>query len=182
MFTETTATSSSSSNNNNNNNSAAPHQVITITCEDPEGKQLPMDNSTLINTSTHDSEPPAYSQISVTAPPAARLPTQNPYAEMLPTYEHAKVDMPPSYPIPKYADTPFDAPIEPQEPWPLTKKLYIAGFVFWPLWFVGMGFCVFGREETTRLWGRRCAYNSLIVVAIFTYIIIAFFRTGGHVF
>jgi hypothetical protein len=178
-MSSTTATASSSTTST----TATINDSAPITNESLQSKQpvSQMENSVPTNTlnNTIDNEPPAYSHASVTSPPAARLPAQNPYAEMLPSYEHAKIDMPPSYP--KNIDDPFDSPIEPQEPWPLTKKLYIAGFLFWPLWFIGMGFCVFGKGQETRLWGRRCAYNSIIVIAVFTYVIIAYYRTGGRI-
>jgi len=140
------------------------------------------------------SEPPAYSADEMTTAPVypsrahiSRVHTplsSTPItAADLPTYDHATVDMPPGYTHQKVIgpDSPFDMiPVETQMPWPITKKLYIAGFFLWPLWFIGMGFSMFGKEANTRRWGRRCAWNSLAVFFIFTYLVMAYNRTNGR--
>ncbi|CAB4391097.1 uncharacterized protein OCT59_013916 [Rhizophagus irregularis] len=100
----------------------------------------------------------------------------------LPTYDHAKIDMPPIYQTPIITPEAHidNVPLDTQAPWPITKKLYFFGFLFWPLWFIGMGFSIFGRSEKTRMWGRRCASNSLIIIIVFVYLLVAYIRTRGR--
>ncbi|RHZ70843.1 hypothetical protein Glove_265g6 [Diversispora epigaea] len=105
-------------------------------------------------------------------------------SEEIPNYEHTVVDMPPSYPASFKSEKsnsipPLREAEEIPQPWPITKKLFFFGFLFWPLWFAGMGFSVFAKDAKTRLWGRRCIWNSLIVVIVFIYIVIAYIRTDG---
>ncbi|CAG8518461.1 5395_t:CDS:1 [Ambispora gerdemannii] len=120
----------------------------------------------------------------VSIPIPAHLPASTPTApcsDLLPSYAHATIDMPPSYPSSKNINDEFgETPIEPQTPWTITKKLYVFGFFVWPLWFVGMGWCVFGREKETRKWAKRCMWNSLVVAAVFTYLLVGYFRTGNR--
>ncbi|CAG8762873.1 3187_t:CDS:2 [Racocetra persica] len=86
--------------------------------------------------------------------------------------------MPPQYPHPKFdTSLPWDfVPIEPQQPWPVTKKLYIFGFLIWPLWYVGTVYSIFGKDQATIIWGRRCIWNALILTAVITYIVVAYFQ------
>jgi len=108
--------------------------------------------------------------------------------EDIPPYEHTAIDMPPSYQTslkstPNRKSAPQSLTLnsgEAEEPWPITKKLFFIGFFFWPLWFVGMGFSMFGKSASTRTWGKRCAWNSLVVAIIFAYLVIAYIRTGGR--
>ncbi|CAG8576346.1 1526_t:CDS:1 [Diversispora eburnea] len=114
----------------------------------------------------------------------------------LPSYEHVKVDMPPEYskeeeenefyyPSKKklnkiQPESPWDiVPVEEQELWPITKRLYVAGFLIWPLWYIGMAFSIFGKDSITRIWGKRCFINSLVVTGVYIYIAVAYFRTKG---
>lgn len=100
----------------------------------------------------------------------------------LPTYDHAKIDMPPIYQTPIITPEAHidNVPLDTQVPWPITKKLYFFGFLIWPLWFIGMGFSIFGRSEKTRMWGRRCASNSFIIIIVFVYLLVAYIRTRGR--
>jgi hypothetical protein len=118
---------------------------------------------------------------SLTYPSQVHIPPSSTPTD-LPTYDHAKVDMPPIYQSPIITpEAHIDSvPLDTQAPWPITKKLYFFGFIFWPLWFIGMGFSVFGRSDKTRMWGRRCASNSFIIVIIFVYLVIAYIRTRGR--
>ncbi|CAG8553176.1 3910_t:CDS:1 [Ambispora leptoticha] len=148
------------------------------------------------NSSSTQNLPPAYGSesdqkstdtatTSVSIPIPAHLPVSTPTApcsDLLPSYAHATIDMPPSYSsTSKNINDEFGmSPIEPQIPWSITKKLYILGFFVWPLWFIGMGWCVFGREKETRKWAKRCMWNSLVVAAVFTYLLVGYFRTGSR--
>ncbi|KAG9287073.1 hypothetical protein G9A89_023038 [Geosiphon pyriformis] len=114
-------------------------------------------------------------------PIPAHLPASTPHAsstESLPSYLHATIDMPPLYPATKSLSNFED--FDELKSWPITKKLYVLGFLIWPIWFIGMGWCFFGRGEATRRWGKRCAWNSLVVIAIFAYFMVAYFRTDGR--
>jgi hypothetical protein len=161
----------------------SPSAVPAITTtSSPVSQQL---DALIARESTFADSPPSYpgSEMQVKipiTPQAAHLPKPSPLCDdMLPDYEHVKVDMPPSYPV-KKVDDEFFNPIQPQTPWPLTKKFYVFGFVFWPLWFLGAGFSIFGKKPETRRWGRRCLWNALVVAIIFTYVLVAYFRTGGQ--
>ncbi|GBB95332.1 hypothetical protein RclHR1_02510026 [Rhizophagus clarus] len=100
-------------------------------------------------------------------------------AESLPSYDKVTVDMPPSYPTDNSKlvslDSPYDlVPIEPQNPWPISKKFYIFGFLLWPLWYIGIPYSFFGKDQETKRWGRRCIYNSIIISIVFCYLIVAY--------
>ncbi|CAG8787936.1 1064_t:CDS:1, partial [Acaulospora morrowiae] len=77
-------------------------------------------------------------------PPPVHISTTTAQHEDIPTYEHTKIDMPPSYQTSlKSTSNRKSAPkplvlnsMETEEPWPITKKLFFLGFFFWPLWFV----------------------------------------------
>ncbi|CAG8579201.1 4297_t:CDS:1 [Funneliformis caledonium] len=116
---------------------------------------------------------------SLTYPSRAHIPPSSTPTD-LPTYDHATVDMPPSYQSPKSPTLEVYHVLYDQEPWPITKKLYFLGFIFWPLWFIGMGFSMFGRHNSTKMWGRRCAWNSLVIIVLFIYLVVAYTRTGGR--
>ncbi|CAG8520807.1 8218_t:CDS:1 [Racocetra persica] len=96
--------------------------------------------------------------------------------------EYTTIDMSPAYTDLKITpDSHYDTlPTDIEAPWPLTKKLYFMGFIFWPLWFVGMGFSVFGKSPSTRKWGRHCACNSVVVLIVFAYLVTAYIRTNGR--
>ncbi|CAJ0628930.1 11557_t:CDS:2 [Entrophospora sp. SA101] len=46
--------------------------------------------------------------------------------------------------------------------WPITKNLYIYGFLFWPLWFFGTFFYFFDKSLTEKTWAKRCLMNSIM--------------------
>ena len=147
--------------------------VPTVTLSAPEQEAYPPEyasSNTLTSTTTDNT--------SLTYPSQAHIPPSSTPSD-LPTYDHAKVDMPPIYIITPEANI-DSVPLDTQVPWPVTKKLYFLGFIFWPLWFIGMGFSVFGRSNKTRMWGRRCATNSVIIIILFTYLLIAYIRTHGR--
>lgn len=126
-------------------------------------------------------------------PPAHTLVEPKYTSEEIPNYENTVVDMPPSYPASFKSEKPegiifAPSPLTSQslgeagetyEPWPVTKILFFFGFLLWPLWFAGMGFSMFAKDAKTRLWGRRCIWNSLIVIIVFIYIVIAYIRSDG---
>ncbi|RHZ44706.1 hypothetical protein Glove_712g36 [Diversispora epigaea] len=142
-------------------------------------------------------------QLTTSLPPTEKIIHDN---KSLPSYEHVKVDMPPEYfkysEQPEYSkeeeeedefyypskkklnkiqpESPWNiVPVEEQEPWPITKRLYVAGFLIWPLWYIGMAFSIFGKDSTTRIWGKRCFVNSFIITGVYIYIAVAYFRTKG---
>ncbi|RIA85916.1 hypothetical protein C1645_780865, partial [Glomus cerebriforme] len=141
--------------------------TVTITLSTPQ-------QDSEFDTRSVASNPPEY-------PLQAHIPPSSTPTD-LPTYDHAKIDMPPIYQSPIITPEAHidNVPLETDAPWPITKKLYFFGFLFWPLWFIGMGFSIFGRGDKTRMWGRRCASNSFIIVIIFVYLLVAYIRTRGR--
>ncbi|CAJ0858129.1 1775_t:CDS:2 [Entrophospora sp. SA101] len=144
-----------------------------------------LSNTSFYNNSAINTIPPAYStEENNNNSSIPKYPTQAHISSELPTYDHATIDMPPSYGSHNNKDNEvaYDTFIVTNElPWPITKKLYIIGFVFWPLWLVGMGFSIFGKKNETRKWGRRCAWNSLIIMLVFAYMVVAYIRTNGRI-
>ncbi|RIB24607.1 hypothetical protein C2G38_2031728 [Gigaspora rosea] len=171
--------------------------IPTIPDEHQTFTSLSPQNTTL---SAHDSEdtrsirstssrPPAYSiEDEPISPPTipfsahislnstTSIPSLNNSQISLPSYDHAKVDMPPQYPHLKIdVNSPWElVPIEPQQPWPITKKLYIFGFLIWPFWYIGAVYSIFGKDETTKTWGRRCFLNSIVLTSVVIYIVVAY--------
>ncbi|KAG9297705.1 hypothetical protein G9A89_011220 [Geosiphon pyriformis] len=73
--------------------------------------------------------------------------------EILPKYSMAAKDMPPKYTKSWMMEMDpflFLEPIQPQLPWPITKKLYIYGFLFWPLWVLGAVWITSRHQEKKR--------------------------------
>ncbi|KAF0539385.1 hypothetical protein F8M41_007164 [Gigaspora margarita] len=100
-----------------------------------------------------------------------------------PTYdEYTTINMLPTFSPKITPDSNYDTlPTDIDDaPWPITKKLYFMGFIFWPLWFIGMGFSIFGKSPLTRKWGRHCACNSVVVIIVFAYLVTAYIRTNGR--
>jgi len=176
---------------------------IAITSINIPGDQN-QQNSLLIPNNNHSTnsirgEPPVYSEdnnnptasvnisfpttpttayLSPNSPSLPNLST-NPSSESLPSYDNVNIDVPPSYPFDNLKldsfDAPYDlVPIEPQNPWPMSKKLYIFGFLIWPLWYIGVPFSFFGKDQETKQWGRRCLYNAIIISIVFGYLIVAY--------
>ncbi|CAG8468810.1 12640_t:CDS:2 [Acaulospora colombiana] len=101
-----------------------------ISSENPTIDSPPSYSENVNNESTPTVPSPVYTipRTSPTPPDNALPPEDN----SLPSYDHVKVDIPPEYPSKPgkqlQPDHPWDlVPVEPQEPWPVTKKLYIAG-------------------------------------------------------
>jgi hypothetical protein len=115
------------------------------------------------------------------SPNPSPFPT-NSSSESLPSYNNVSIDMPPSYPTDKPVtskldtfDAPYDwLPIEPQKPWPISKTLYIFGYLIWPLWYIGVPFSFFGKNDETKRWGRRCILNAVIITGVFGYLVFAY--------
>jgi hypothetical protein len=139
-------------------------------------RQEDLNNNTLTTTTNDEND-----NSSLTFPSQAHISPTSASTD-LPTYDYAKIDMPPIYQTPIITPEAHidNVPLDTQVPWPITKKLYFFGFLFWPLWFIGMGFSIFGRSEKTRMWGRRCASNSFIIIIVFVYLVIAYIRTRGR--
>ncbi|RIA79066.1 hypothetical protein C1645_128801 [Glomus cerebriforme] len=147
-------------------------------------------------------EPPAYSEdnnnnnatasVNISSPTTAYLSpnsssiSTNPSSESLPSYDNANNDVPPLYPtdslkLNSIVDPYYDlVPIEPQNPWPISKKFYIFGFLIWPLWYIGIPFGFFGKDQETKRWGRRCIFNAIILSAVFGYLIVAYYKSISH--
>ncbi|CAI2162968.1 16730_t:CDS:1 [Funneliformis geosporum] len=142
--------------------------------------------------------------------------------DYLPSYSIVVEDMPPEYPVdqePLLDSPPNDnipriddsflieplmylAPVQPQQFWPITKRLYIYGFIIWPLWLIGSLFVLFGNEykfkkqetnssegrsdnkfNTGRLkWAKRCLFNFLIFASVSIYICIALNKSKGKLY
>ncbi|RIB20546.1 hypothetical protein C2G38_2080558 [Gigaspora rosea] len=113
-----------------------------------------------------------------------KYPTSAHIPPILTSDEYTTINMSPTYspkitPDSNYDTLPTDID-EDDAPWPITKKLYFMGFIFWPLWFIGMGFSIFGKSPLTRKWGRHCACNSIVVIIVFAYLVTAYIRTNGR--
>jgi len=145
-----------------------------------------MSTTTVVNSNSTRNEPtlPTMAHLSPNSPPLPNS-SKNPSSESLPSYDNVSIDMPPSYPTDKSAspvtskldtfDAPYDwLPIEPQKPWPISKKFYIFGYFIWPLWYIGIPFGFFGKDDVTRKWGRRCMINAFIITAIFGCLVYAY--------
>ncbi|CAG8474488.1 6583_t:CDS:1 [Funneliformis mosseae] len=142
--------------------------------------------------------------------------------DYLPSYSIVVGDMPPEYPLDQdpLLDSPqnynhpridealfvepliYLAPVEPQQYWPITKRLYIYGFIIWPLWIIGSFFVLFGNEykvkkqetnsseggsdtkfNTGRLkWAKRCLFNFLILASVSIYIGVALSKSKGKLY
>ncbi|CAG8750252.1 9607_t:CDS:2 [Gigaspora margarita] len=144
-----------------------------------------MNTNNLVNEDTRSirstsSRPPAYSiEDETISPPTipfsahiplnstTSIPSLNNSQISLPSYDHAKVDMPPQYPHLKIdVNSPWElVPIEPQQPWPITKKLYIFGFLIWPFWYIGAVYSIFGKDEATKTWGQLPNYITAFFMA-----------------
>ncbi|CAB4405572.1 unnamed protein product [Rhizophagus irregularis] len=172
----------------------------TITINSINNPEDQIQQISLNNQSTNSTrgEPPVYSEdnnnnnptasVNISLPTSAYLSPNSPplpnlsaniSSESLPSYDKVNIDMPPSYPIDNLKldtfDSPYDlVPIEPQNPWPISKKLYIIGFLIWPLWYIGIPFCFFGKDRETRRWGQRCIYNAIIISFVFCYLVISY--------
>ncbi|GES91415.1 hypothetical protein GLOIN_2v1716748 [Rhizophagus clarus] len=59
---------------------------------------------------------------------------------------------------------------QPQEPWSFTKKFYVFGFCFFPLWYIGI-FYLFSKKKDVKFWARLCTINALLISVIISYII-----------
>jgi hypothetical protein len=164
----------------------------------PEDQQIQQNSHIIQSTNSVRGEPPVYSEdnnnsttsdsVNISLPTTAHLSlnssplpnlSTNISSESLPSYDKVNIDMPPSYPIDNLKfdtfDSPYDlVPIEPQNPWPISKKLYFIGFLIWPLWYVGIPFYFFGKGREAKRWGRRCIYNSIIISIVFCYLFIAY--------
>jgi hypothetical protein len=145
-----------------------------------------MSTTIAVNSDSTRKEPtlPTTAHLSPNSSPLPNL-SKNPSSESLPSYDNVSVDMPPSYPTDKSASLPpskldtFDAPydwlpIEPQKPWPISKKLYIFGYLILPLWYIGLPFAFFGKDDATRKWGRLCVINVFIITAVFGSLVFAY--------
>ncbi|CAI2163201.1 1822_t:CDS:1 [Funneliformis geosporum] len=137
------------------------------------------DNDKEINTTStsDDVSIPTSALLSPNSSSHQELPT-NQSSESLPSYDHVKIDVPPSYPAENTTNLKLGSfydlvPIEPQNPWPITKKFYIFGYLLWPLWYIGILFSFFGKDQETKRWGRRCIFNSVIVSLVLVYLIVA---------
>ncbi|CAG8495662.1 5662_t:CDS:1 [Acaulospora morrowiae] len=126
-------------------------------------------------------QPTSISQTSLTPSDNVLLPDDS----SLPSYDHVKVDIPPEYPSKSCKQLQLEhpwnlVPLEPQEAWPITKKLYVAGFLIWPLWYLGVVYSLLGKDAKTKMWGKRCFLNSLLITAVYVYIVIAICRSRTH--
>ncbi|CAG8456237.1 287_t:CDS:1 [Diversispora eburnea] len=178
------------SNSINNNSSQLPNVKITISTSARERldsllqQEAEFNFTTSLPTQQNDQQLKFPSQAHISHISVKSRNNENivETSEEIPNYENTVVDMPPSYPVSfksEKSNSIIFIPRENPQPWPITKKLFFFGFLFWPLWFAGMGFSVFAKDAKTRLWGRRCIWNSLIVVIVFIYIVIAYIRTDG---
>jgi hypothetical protein len=59
---------------------------------------------------------------------------------------------------------------QPQTPWSFMKKLYVFGFCFFPLWYIGI-FYLFSKKKDVKIWARLCTLNALLISIIISYII-----------
>ncbi|CAG8790983.1 16696_t:CDS:1 [Dentiscutata erythropus] len=134
-------------------------------------------NSAANQTSIFSEEDSPKYPTSAHIPPALALSVDPPAYD-----EFTTINMPTTYTSPKITpDSHYDTlPTDIDAPWPITKKLYFMGFIFWPLWFIGMGFSIFGKSPSTRKWGRHCACNSVVVLIVFAYLVTAYIRTNGR--
>ncbi|CAG8447004.1 4284_t:CDS:1 [Funneliformis caledonium] len=155
--------------------------INTVRSEPPAYPEDDNDNGINTTTSTlEDVSIPTSVYLSPNSSSHQELPT-NQSSESLPSYDNVKIDVPPSYPAENTTnlklasfDSPYDlVPIEPQNPWSITKKLYFFGYILWPLWFIGIPFGFFGKDPETKRWGRRCIFNSVIVSLVLVYLIAA---------
>jgi hypothetical protein len=164
----------------------------------------------------------AFSRIRATTSSLSSSPTSA-VSEYLPTYSIVIADMPPIYPHDDNEPSSrtaglsrgeasieqlvhLEAPILPQEYWPITKKLYVYGFIIWPLWLIGTVYIFFGDEyknhdqeqgtttneentdnnnkfNTGRLkWAHRCLFNLLVIITLITYVAVALNKTKGKLY
>ncbi|RIA78726.1 hypothetical protein C1645_842495 [Glomus cerebriforme] len=207
------ATSSTTQNSNNQN------QISRLSPQEEEICQnISSSDSNMTNHSSENSSQnvtlPTIPQRALTSSPTSVT------SECLPTYSIVIRDMPPVYPLldqpnlqelPNYMNSRseafiepllyLEAPILPQEYWPITKKFYVYGFIIWPLWIVGAFYIFLGDEykyhdqeqginenenikvSTGRLkWARRCLLNSLILIILLSYVIVALSKSKGKIY
>ncbi|GBB98035.1 hypothetical protein RclHR1_03120020 [Rhizophagus clarus] len=162
-----------------------------------------------------------------TSIPSSSSPTSA-ASEYLPSYSIVIRDMPPTYPFDQNdlelqegepsrlsrdrelieSLVHLEAPILPQEYWPITKSFYVYGFLIWPLWLIGTLYIFLGNEyryrdqeqgtttneenannnnnnnngryNTGRLkWAQRCLFNLLIITTLIAYVAVALNKTKG---
>jgi len=134
--------------------------------------------------------PPTYPTDQTMNDPSSSLhdlhtPTTAGFPDSPPSYDNSRAD---AYIVPLIY---LEAPIQPQDYWPITKKFYIYGFIIWPLWLIGSIFVLFGNEykhdheqgvdikiNTGRMkWARRCLFNFVILTAVSIYVSVALSKT-----
>src|SRR5688572_122517 len=52
-----------------------------------------------------------------------------------------------------------------QLPWTFTKKCYIYGYCFFPLWYIGTLYN-FSKEKDIKYWARMCTLNVILISTI----------------